>query len=127
MNRIIGLTLFTVAVISASPSWAYYTLQDTGELLKPNQMRFSGDLEFVTHGPTGVDVDGRFDHGLTDELNLRAEIGTGATNVLAGAYLKWVPFPDYDKQPAIGVSVGGQYAHYSGANETTFRVIPFAR
>jgi hypothetical protein len=126
MRRIIGLTLFTVVIVAASPSWAYYTVQDTGDLLKPNQMRFGAELEFVTHGDTGIDVNGRFDHGLTDDLNLRVELGSGTTELLAGAYLKWVPFPDYDKQPAIGLTAGAHYAHYKSANEVAFRLIPFA-
>jgi len=126
MRRVFGVTLFTIAIVISSPSWAYYTLQDTGDMLKPNQMRLGAEAEFVTHGDDGLDVTGKFDYGVRDDLGLRVEAGTGATDILVGGYVKWVPIPDYQNQPAIGVVVGGHYAHYHAESETALRITPFA-
>lgn len=122
-NSIITLA----ALLTATPALAYYTLQDTGELLKPKEMRFGAEAQIITHGDTtGVNAIGRFDKGFNDEMNFRFELGAGTTDVVGGAYLKWVPFPDFEKQPAVGFEVGGHYAHYNSHSEVSIQVVPFA-
>ncbi len=125
--RILKLIALAAVLSSAAPALAYYTVQDTGDLLKPKEMRFGAEAQFITHGDTtGVNAIGRFDRGLNSDMNLRFEVGAGTTDMVAAAYVKWVPFPDFEKQPAVGFTVGGQYAHYNSHSEVALRVIPFA-
>ena len=84
-------------------------------------------MQWITNGPVdGVNVLGHVDKGLNDSSNLRFEAGTGATDAVLGGYLKWVPFPDYQNQPAVGFTMGAQYAHYQGESEVAIRVTPIA-
>lgn len=120
----IATAILTVICFSFS-SHAFYTVHESGDLLKPDQMQASGELQLITNHDDGVDIVGRFDKGLDDEKNLRFEAGTGTTDFFFGGYLKWVPYPDFEKQPAIGFDFGAHYAHYEKNNELSLRVIPF--
>jgi len=104
---------------------AFYTVQETGDLLKPNQMQIATELQAITSGDDGINVIGRFDKGLDEEINLRFEVGFGTTDSTVGAYIKWVPIPDYESQPAIGFTFGAHIANYEDETEFAGRVIPF--
>jgi hypothetical protein len=121
------ITSLIAATFFTAPAFAFYTLQDTGDLLKPKENQLGAEVQFITHGDTtGVNAIGRLDKGLKDDMNLRFEFGAGTTDLVAGAYLKWVPYPDYDRQPAVGFTVGAHYAHYNSNSEVALRLIPFA-
>jgi len=105
---------------------AFYTVQDTGDLLKENEQQFATELQLITTGDTGVNFIGRYDRGLDQETNLRFEAGVGTTDFAAGGYIKWVPFPDYESQPAIGFTFGAHLARYEDEMEIAGRFIPFA-
>lgn len=107
-------------------SHAFYSVHETGDLLKPEQMQIGGELQLITNNDEGVDLVGRFDKGFDEDRNLRFEVGTGTTDFFLGGYVKWVPYPDFEKQPALGVNFGAHYAHYESNNELTLRAIPFA-
>ncbi len=119
-----SLVIFLVSVLSA-PAFAYYTFQDTGSLLAPGQYAVGGELQFRTSDDSGVNILGRFDGGWRDDLNYRAIVGFGDTDFQAGGFVKWVPIPDYDNQPAIGLSVGGLLATYESNTEFSLRLYPF--
>lgn len=114
-----------LASLICSASHAYYTVQESGELLKPEQMQAATEIQFITSGDEGINVIGRFDKGFDEESNLRFVAGAGTTDFFIAGYLKWVPFPDFEKQPAIGFSFGAQYGHYESDNELALRVVPF--
>lgn len=120
--RILSVCLLTMFSIKGH---AFYTVQETGDLLKPEQMQFGTELQFITTGDDGIDLVGRFDKGLTEDKNLRFEAGTGTTDAFFGGYLKWVPYPDFENQPAVGVDVGAHFANYEDESELTLRIIPF--
>ena len=128
MNNKIAILLFSATtLLFASSAFAFYTVQDTGDLLAPDQMAVGASLQGMTAGPVhGVNILGHLDKGLTDTSNLRFEAGSGATDAVLGGYYKWVPFPDYQDQPAVGFIMGGQYAHYQGAGEIAARFTPIA-
>jgi len=118
------MALLTVVIFSA-PAFAFYTTLDNGEILEPGHYRLGVNTQFITEGDDGVNVGLRFDAPIDEELNWRALLGFGTTDVFVGGYLKWVPFPDTDTQPAVGVISGILFARYSGDNELTLRVNPF--
>jgi hypothetical protein len=129
------VTKFSVALLSSiiglSTAGAFNTVHETGDLLKEKEKQFTPELQFITSGNTGINLIGRFDMGYSSDSNLRFLIGTGTTDLEAGAFYKWVPYPDFEKQPAIGFTVGAQYARYEKSskldskNEISFRIIPF--
>lgn len=117
-------------LLSSVQSFAYYTFQDTGDLLAPGRYAVGTELQFKTSKGSGMNIMGRFDGAINDEWNYRGYVGLGDTDFLAGGYAKWVPYPDYDRQPAIGITLGGLLASYSepgvGSNtEFAARATPF--
>lgn len=115
-----------VFLITVSQAQAYYTFQDTGSLLAPGEKAVGGELQFKTSDNSGTNILGRYDGGWKDDFNYRFLVGLGKIDFQAGAFVKWVPFPDHDKQPAIGVSFGGLLASFDNDTEFAFRAIPFA-
>ncbi len=102
-------------------SHAFYSVQENGELLKPEEMQFSTEAQILTHRATGVNIVGRIDRGINDESSARLTVGTGETDFVIGASYKWVPYPDLATQPAIGFIFGAIYARYEEENELSLR------
>lgn len=120
------ITLFTVLVSAiGQPAAAYYSTLTTGQMLKHGHYQLGAETQFVTDGDTGVNLAARFDAPINDELGFRAEAGFGATDFFGGGYIKWVPVPDLESQPAIGVLAGAVYGHYSGIDALSLRAHPF--
>lgn len=117
--------LVLIALMASAPALAHYSVQDTGELLEPGRYAVGTELQFVTSGDDGANILGKFDAGFSDSFNFRGIVGTGDTDFQLQALVKWVPIPDFEKQPAFGVLAGPLYARYSGENELSLRVVPF--
>lgn len=122
---------FAFVITASISSHAFYTFQDTGDLLAPGRYALGGELQMVTSGDSGVNAVGKFDGGINDSLNYRAVVGFGNVNYQMQALIKWVPIPDVDSQPAIGLTTGLLYANYDiegsngDDNEFSVRFIPF--
>src|SRR3989344_9146395 len=50
------------------------------------------------------------------EVDAHIETGGGETEFWTAGTVKWVPIPDVDKQPAVGIRGGFSYARDSGAD-----------
>ncbi|OFZ13585.1 MAG: hypothetical protein A2Z20_04705 [Bdellovibrionales bacterium RBG_16_40_8] len=124
-DRIIKAYLIFLLIFTANAAHAFYTVQESGDLLKPEQMQMAAELQFVTSGNDGINLLARFDKGFDNDSNLRFVGGLGTTDFILGGYFKWVPYPDYEEQPAIGFTFGAQLARYEGENELSGRIIPF--
>ncbi len=123
----IATTLMAVIGVSISTSaHAYYSLLETGNLLAEGEYKATLETQVLTDGYDGANFVGRFDTWLTEELNSQVLIGTGEIDFQVGGFVKWVPFPDLEKQPAVGIKAGGLFASTSGFNELSLRLSPFA-
>lgn len=103
---------------------AYYSTLDSGEVLKEGNYRITGGFQGITSEDTGLNLTGRFDHWLNEELEVQGVAGFGVIDFQAGAFVKWVPIPDYENQPAIGIKVGALYGTVEGESEFSFRFHP---
>jgi hypothetical protein len=74
--------------------------------------------------PNGLNLNAFFDAGVSDSSNVRAVLGFGSVSFNTGVFYKWVPIPDYENQPAIGIMVGGTWARYNGENYPSLRFHP---
>lgn len=106
-------------------AFAYYSNLDTGEVLKEGEYKALAETQLLTDDTTGVNFVGRFDTWMSEELNFQGVLGFGEIDTQIGGFVKWVPFPDFDQQPAIGFKAGGLYARAANENEISFRVTPF--
>jgi hypothetical protein len=120
-------TLIAVAglFLHPTPGHTFYSVHETGELLKPEEIQLGGEVQFVTNRDEGVNLIGRADKGFRDDMQFRLFAGSGTTDAQLGALLKWVPFPDTETQPAVGFDFGFHWAHYDSNNELALRAIPF--
>jgi hypothetical protein len=119
------LTVLPILLFWSAPSFAFYTTMDTGRLLKEGEFKIGAEAQFITEGDDGVNLAGRFDGGINDELGWKSLVGFGTTDVFLGGFVKWVPVPDMDSQPAIGVIGGVLYANYDDVSELSLRAHPF--
>ncbi|MBX3022011.1 MAG: hypothetical protein KF799_10075 [Bdellovibrionales bacterium] len=115
--------LLCFAFLIGSPAFAYMDVLDTGEILPKGSYRLLAGPQFLTdHG--GLNVQGAFDVGFEEEYGLRGLFGFGKTDIFAGGLFKWVPIPDVEGQPAVGLRTGILYAKDASVRDLTFRIEP---
>ena len=93
-------------------TFAIIPFVDSGKLLRPKKFEVSLHTQFISkEDATYFNVIAQFDEGLPQRrsLNMRYILGGGEYGFLAGSFLKWIPFPDYKYQPAVGASAGISY------------------
>lgn len=117
--------LFLALLTWAPTSFAYQSLLTTGDLLEPDQFQIMGYIESIFDELDGVNVNARGTYGLNDEMQIDMEVGIGDLDIMLGGFLKWVPIPDYDKQPAIGVRAGVSYINTDAYSQTSISAMPF--
>lgn len=112
-------------LFSAAPSYAYYVHHATGDLVQPMDFTFTTALQQVTDPSSGLNVLALIDSGLSEDSNIRGLVGVGDQDFQIGVFHKWVPVPDYNGQPAIGLLTGFTYMTDSDINELNVRIHPF--
>ncbi|NQZ00532.1 MAG: hypothetical protein HRT45_07670 [Bdellovibrionales bacterium] len=112
------------SITSAASAFAFYSTVDDGYILKEGQYRVTGTGQMITSEGAGGNATGRFTHPWNDEIQIEALAGFGDVDFQAGAFAKWVPIPDYENQPAIGVKIGALYGTVESLSEVSFRVHP---
>jgi hypothetical protein len=117
------LTCFLMTVFSAPAFAGYYSVLDTGEVLKSGQYKLTGDAQILTKNG-GLNVGGTFDMGFQEQFGLRALVGFGSTDVFAGGLFKWTPIPDVDNQPMIGMNIGVLYGKDDSISDMSVRFEP---
>ncbi len=105
---------------------AYSSTKMNGDIIKPGSFNFSTDLQYITENDSGFNLNARVDLPLNADMNIRGVLGFGEVDFHAGGYLKWIPFPDYGNQPAVGGLVGAHYAKIGNLNEFSIRAHPYA-
>lgn len=116
--------LAVTTLLSCSQAFAYYPTMDTGDLLKKGQYRASLEPTVVFNDLDGFNSIARIDLPANESGNIRALLGAGAVGFQTGAFYKWVPIPDFEDQPAIGILGGLVFARDEGINYLNFRFHP---
>lgn len=111
-------------LLVATSAQAYYSTMDTAELLEAGQYKITAESQFATSGDEGVNLVARFDSYFTEDSNLKALVGVGTTDFQIGGFFKWIPIPDYENQPAMGVIMGVNYARAEDTNDLSIRFHP---
>lgn len=108
--------ILVLALLLLSPRGsAYFSLMDTGELRQGENTRFLGESQIITDTPKGFNFNGRYilgSNGFISGSELQFEAGVGSVDYQLGVFLKWTPFPDTDKQPAIGLRTGFTFSKF---------------
>lgn len=122
------LFLFATTFLLSRPAQAFLALNETAELLPDGYFKLGVAPELkltngITDG-TGLNVGAYFDTYLTQDTNARFTIGGGKIDFWTSASLKWVPFPDVDRQPAMGGRVALIYARDENVNFYNVQISP---
>ena len=124
-NRFFATLGLLVALFTTQSASAFFSVMDTGDILDKGQYRAIFEPQFVFTKSTGANIGARLDSYLTDSTNVRGVICFGSSiDFYTGAFLKWSPIPDVDKQPAIAGEFGIVYARYGGEPEVSLRFSP---
>ena len=99
-------------VFSTTHTFALMPFADSGKLVRPKKFEVSLHTQFISkENETDFNVIAHFDEGFPNRkaMNIRYVLGGGEYGLLLGSFLKWIPFPDYKYQPAVGASIGISY------------------
>ena len=95
-------------------SGAYFGLTDTGELRQGSESRLLiGAQQILDSHNEGFNINGRYimdSSGFIKGSEVQMEAGSGSIDYHIGVFLKWIPFPDTDDQPAVGLRTGFRFA-----------------
>jgi len=103
---------------------AYFSTIDTGDLVAPGQYQLSFEPQLVLSRYDGFNGVARIDTGLDESSSLRGILGFGTVDFHIGGMYKYIPYPDVDKQPAIGFLAGALLARENGQTEFSLRFHP---
>ncbi|PIS10300.1 MAG: hypothetical protein COT73_10135 [Bdellovibrio sp. CG10_big_fil_rev_8_21_14_0_10_47_8] len=118
------LLFFSAVLFFQSSSWALFTIQESTDITPVGHYKLGLEPQVKTSDGGGTNFTAFFDTGISDETSARVLVGTGDTDFAAGASFKWVPIPDYKKQPAIGGKVSLLTWHDSGDSFSALRLEP---
>jgi hypothetical protein len=118
------LIVFVTAFLLAQSSFAYLSVNETAELIKEDNYRVGLLPQFYLSNGGGSNYGAFFDMYVDNDVNARFVIGGGTTDFWTSASAKWVPFPDYEQQPAIGFRGQFTYARDSNLNFYNFQITP---
>ena len=103
---------------------SYLTVAETGELVPEGQYLLGLSPQIKLSDGNGVNLAGFFDSSVRQDASVRLHVGVGETDFFTGASFKWIPFPDFGQQPAIGARVGAIYGRDGDDSLLTFRFDP---
>lgn len=131
LNHKINFVLFAlfavfavIALTAPMKALGYFSTIDTGELVSPTQYQMILEPQLILNKYDGINMIGRLDTGLNESSSIRGILGFGKVDFQIGGMYKYVPFPDTDKQPAIGGEVGAILARVNGQTEFSVRIHP---
>lgn len=103
---------------------AYMEVGESAEIQPQGKFKAGFIPQFKLSDGSGMNFSGFFDSGLSEATSFRLHLGGGDLDFFGGGSFKWVPIPDYDKQPAIGGKVEAIYGREGSESLATFRVMP---
>ena len=108
---------------------AVSTLNEAADVLTEGTYNLGFEPQIVLGSPTGttgVNGDVVFDYPLRSDSSLRAKLGTGSSSYDLAVGFKYIPFPDYQEQPAMGFKVEAESSSTGSTTANGFRLIPLA-
>lgn len=120
------LSLFFSLIFPVMSLANYLTIGESGEVIQPGTYRLGGSLQTYSAGNGGLNVGGFLDAGWKEDLSSRFLFGVGSVEYQMGASLKYIPFPDYGNQPALGIRSAIWLSRFDEISVTTLQFAPMA-
>lgn len=115
-----------LGLLCSSQAHAYLSIAESGELIAPDKFQLGVEGQGLLNRGGGGNLNVFVDAGINDELSGRVTLGGGTTDFNAFGSIKYMPFPDFDKQPAMGVRMGLGMARFHEENFLQVQVAPLA-
>lgn len=116
--------LSALTILISLQSYSHLTVLETAEILPENYYVLGVAPQLRLSDGGGFDLGVFADMHAFQDTDARITVGGGETDFWTMASLKWVPFPDVDRQPAMGLKAGLGYVRDSGINITEFQITP---
>lgn len=113
-----------LGLLLGSNAHAFMSIAESGEILPANTYQIGVEPQLLTDKNPGGNLDLFFDAPLNDSTSARLLLGGGSVDFNAFASVKWMPFPDVDKQPAMGLRFGAGVARDEDENILQLQVAP---
>lgn len=115
---------FVCLLLMSRLSSAYIIMAESGELVEPGKSTLGFFPQFILSDGGAFNFVSFVDTGLTESTSLRLQLSAGDTDISGGGSFKWVPIPDYQNQPAIGLKLGAFLGREGDNNFSHFQVAP---
>lgn len=117
LNLLIGFFLSTSAN-------AYLSINESGELIAPGKHQVGIEPQFLLNRNGGANFNLFLDTLVNESTSARITMGAGAIDFNAFASAKWMPYPDVDNQPAMGLRGGVGIARDEEENILQAQIAP---
>lgn len=118
------ISIFTTAFLLSRVSHAFLTVNETAEILPENFYQIGVVPQLILNDGGGFNAGVFVDSHLQEDLDGRITVGGGQTDFWTQASVKWVPFPDVDRQPAMGARAAVIYARDEAKNFLGLQIAP---
>lgn len=112
------------AIFWGQLSYAYLSILESGEIVAKDHYQLGVKPQILLNEGGGFNIGSYLDQPIADSLSARYHLGVGKIDFHLGAGVKWIPIPDVDHQPALGVRVTGWYARTKNENVLTLQFAP---
>lgn len=120
LKLITGLVV-ALAVPSAN---AFLTIGESADVTPMGTLKIGVEPQIRLSEGSGANMSVFVDGALREDLSYRALLGAGETDLVLAGSMKWVPFPDFERQPAIGFRGDINVGRDVNQTFTTVRVAP---
>ena len=115
-NVLLLFALIHMALYWPTDAIAYLTVGESAEIMPASEYRFGFEPQLFINQGGGGNLGAYFDAQVSESSSVRAGINSGKVDFnLFGSY-KYIPFPDVDKQPALGFRFGAGYSRLESDN-----------
>lgn len=115
---------FVLGLFLTSTANAYLSIAESGELVPQGKYQVGVEPQLLTNKNGGANFNVFLDTAINDATSARITMGAGAVDFNAFASAKWIPFPDVDNQPAMGLRFGAGLARDEDQNLLQLQVAP---
>lgn len=115
---------FLFASTFSTSALAYLSIAESGELLPPGQYQVGLEPQILLNNGGGANFNVFLDTSFNEATSGRITMGAGSVDFNAFASVKWMPFPDVDNQPAMGLRIGGGVARDEDENIVQLQLAP---
>lgn len=118
--------LVSLTLLLSTHAWAYLTINESAEILPKGYYSVGVEPQLNTSENSGLNLGVFVDAPLTEAAQARLSLGTGVTDFWASGSMKYIPYPDVDNQPAIGLRGSLTYGRDGDLNFFHTQLAPMA-